>query len=318
MTREELKVLQNLPLDLKIEKSKLRINEFISRYGKDSVYISFSGGKDSTVLLDLIRKNYPDVLAVYCDTGLEYPEIKEFVKTIDNVTILKPEMNFKQVIKTHGYPLISKESAKNIYYARRSLEKGDMQKYRRYADGERIGKDGKPYTFNALSKLSKKILNSDIKVSWKCCDIMKKNPAKNFEKKTGMHPFIGTLATESKLRETEYLKHGCNAFTSARPLSTPLGFWTEQDILHYIKQNNLQIAPVYGEVVEENGMYKITGLQRTGCCYCLFGLHREKEPNRIQKLKTTHPKIWEYCLRDLEDGGLGLKKVLDFMEIPYE
>ena len=73
------------------------------------IYNSFSGGKDSTVLLDLVRRVFPDCPAVFIDTGLEYPELRDFVKTIDNVVWLKPEMNFKKVIETYGYPIISKE-----------------------------------------------------------------------------------------------------------------------------------------------------------------------------------------------------------------
>lgn len=94
MTKQErlylLKELQALPLDTKILKSKQRIREFYNELG-GKVYISFSGGKDSTVLLDLVRKEFPDTVAVYCDTGLEYPELKEFVKKQANVIIIKPK-----------------------------------------------------------------------------------------------------------------------------------------------------------------------------------------------------------------------------------
>ena len=90
MNLNELKLLQNYPLDLKIEKTKLRIREWVDYYGEDGVYISFSGGKDSTVLLDIVRSMYPDIEAVFSNTGLEFPEIVQFVKTFDNVTIIKP------------------------------------------------------------------------------------------------------------------------------------------------------------------------------------------------------------------------------------
>lgn len=114
-TVEELKMLQALPLDIKVAKTQARIREWVSRYGVDGVYVSFSGGKDSTVLLDIARKMYPDIEAVFVDTGLEYPEIRKFVKSFDNVTILRPKMRFDEVIKKYGYPFISKEISQCIY-----------------------------------------------------------------------------------------------------------------------------------------------------------------------------------------------------------
>lgn len=91
--------LQKLSLDDKILYSQVKIKEFyIAMRGK--VYISFSGGKDSTVLLHLVRSIYPDIPAVFVDTGLEFPEIREHVKAIENVTWIKPEMSFKKVIET--------------------------------------------------------------------------------------------------------------------------------------------------------------------------------------------------------------------------
>lgn len=85
------------------------------------MYVSFSGGKDSTVLLHLVRSLFPNVPAVFCNTGLEYPEIQQFVKSFENVEIIYPQKNFKEVITEFGYPLISKEVAEAAYYARRIL-----------------------------------------------------------------------------------------------------------------------------------------------------------------------------------------------------
>lgn len=119
-TKEDLAELQALPLELKIKLTQRRIREWYQYFG-GQVCVSFSGGKDSTVLLDIVRGIYPDVPAVFSDTGLEYPEIKEFVKTKENVEIVRPKINFRQVIETYGYPLVSKEVAEAIHYARRIL-----------------------------------------------------------------------------------------------------------------------------------------------------------------------------------------------------
>ena len=93
-TKEDLKILQAQDLDLKVMITKQRIREWVNYYGKDGVYISFSGGKDSTVLLHLVRELYPDIEAVFVNTGLEYPEIRDFVKTWDNVDWIKPQKSF--------------------------------------------------------------------------------------------------------------------------------------------------------------------------------------------------------------------------------
>ena len=98
---QRLKELQALPLERKVLITQSRILEWYN-YWNGQVYVSFSGGKDSTVLLHIVRNLFPDVEAVFVDTGLEYPELRAFVKTFDNVTCLKPKMNFRQVIDTYG------------------------------------------------------------------------------------------------------------------------------------------------------------------------------------------------------------------------
>ena len=118
----ELQQWQALPLNIKVLMTKDRIRSWVNEYGEDGVYVSFSGGKDSTVLLHIVRSMYPNVKAVFVDTGLEYPEIREFVKTFDNVDWLKPKMNFKQVIEKYGYPFISKEVSECVDGARKYLK----------------------------------------------------------------------------------------------------------------------------------------------------------------------------------------------------
>ena len=306
MNLNELRILQNYPLEMKIERTKQRIREWIDYYGENGAYISFSGGKDSTVLLDIARSIYPNVEAVFINTGLEYPEIYKFVKTFNNVTILKPEMNFKQVINTYGYPVISKENSQYIYEIRHSTE--NMKQRRLYGDSK--GRFKLPNKYHYL-------IDAPFEISNKCCEIMKKRPVKKFEKETGKVPIIGTMAEESSLRQQSYLQHGCNAFESKRPVSTPLGFWKQQDVLEYIYKNDLKIASVYGEVIEDKNLldectYSTTGCERTGCIYCLYGIQCDTTPNRIQRLKKTHTKQYNYCINKLKLG-----EVLDYIGVKY-
>lgn len=195
-TKNDLQTMQNWDFERKIKVTQTRIIEWYQHYS-GQVYISFSGGKDSAVLLDLARRVYPDISAVFVDTGLEYPEIREFVKTIDNVTWLKPSMNFRKVIETYGYPIGSKKTALNIEYGKKAKERGDIEQY-------------------------------------------------------------------------------------------------------------------------DEGKYSTTGCDRTGCVFCGFGCHLEKEPNRFQRLKMTHPKLWKYCMKSWNEGGLEMKKVLECIGVKSE
>lgn len=298
----QLAQMQGLPLALKVLKTTQRIKEWYEKYN-GNVYVSFSGGKDSTVLLNIARSIYPEIPAVFIDTGLEYPEIREFVKTLDNVVTLHPKMGFKEVIDTYGFPVISKEQAQYIMQWRTA--KSAKTKETRW-NGNKHGR-GK------ISEKWKFLVDAPFKISDRCCDVMKKNPAKLYEKLTGNHPIIGVMATESSKRVQDYLKFGCNAFNAKRPMSRPLGFWSEQDVLEYLKVYKIPYASVYGEIVEIEGVLQTTGVDRTGCVFCLFGITQGKGENRIQRLRRTHPKIYKYCME-----SLGMKTVLDYIKVSYD
>lgn len=287
----QLKQRQGLPLDIKIRLSQERIKSWYTHW-KGNVYISFSGGKDSTVLLHLVRELYPDVPAVFFDTGLEWPELREFVKTIDNVEWIKPKMGFKDVIDTYGYPVVSKENAQKIFEIR-TTKSDKLRNKRLYGDYKGNGK---------LPKKWVHLVDAPFNVSHACCSIMKKNPAKAYEKRTGRKPYVGIMAGDSSLRMTSYLSHGCNSFDSKRPMSNPLGFWLEKDIWEYIITRGIPYASIYDK-----------GYKNTGCVFCMFGAHLEKYPNKFQQMQKTHPKLHDYCI-----NKLGCGKVLDYIGVPYQ
>lgn len=298
MEHWQLKQMQSLPLEVKIQKTLQRIQEWYEHWD-GCVYVSFSGGKDSTVLLHLVRQMYPDTAAVFSDTGLEFPEIREFVRSIDNVTWLKPQMGFREVIKKYGYPIVSKDVSNCIEGGR----KGQVYRLNRL-DGTLKNNNGGKSRYDRSNW--NYLLTAPFKISENCCNVMKKTPFKKYEKETGKKAFIGTMAEESQLRTTSYLKSGCNAFEAKRPISTPLSFWTEDNVWQYTKLKNVNYSKIYD-----------MGYKRTGCVFCMFGCHLEKGNNRFQQLEITHPKLHQYCIKSIEDGGLGLGSVLDFIGVRH-
>ena len=324
-TREDLKAMQALDLDDKITITRIRIQEWYEHWD-GAVYVSFSGGKDSTVLLHLVRSLYPDVPAVFCDTGLEYPEVREHVFKTPNVVILRPKMDFRSVIAKYGYPVHSKEAAQRIEELRRN-PKGKAAI--RFVTGK--NEDGTESEYGAKG-LARKLIDADFKISSRCCEVMKKRPFYKYARESGRKGINGMMAEEGRIRQASYVLYGCNAFDLRHPASRPLMTWTEQDVLRYIKREGLEIPSVYGEIVPVpmgddtagqcemfgDGRLMTTGCDRTGCMFCMFGVHLEKEPNRFQRMKLTHPAIWRYCLKPWDEGGLGLKPVLDFLGVKYE
>lgn len=311
MTKQELTLLQALPLEVKILKTKARIREFISHFGQDGVYISFSGGKDSTVLLDLVRSEYPNVEAVFSNTGLEFPEVVQFAKSFDNVTMVRPKRTFKDVIENEGYPIVSKKVANMIRRLRMPEGKQENTK-RLFLTG--IKRDGTKGSYQSiLPKKWYSLIDAPFDTSERCCDVLKKEPIKTYCKSTGKLPIVGTMADEGQTRESKYLQTGCNSFYEGKEMCRPLGFWTEQDILEYIDTFKLPIASVYGEIRKTNcGKYYTTGESRTGCVFCGFGCHLEKGENRYQRLERTHPQLHDYCI-----NKLGFGEVLDYINVPY-
>ena len=310
---DDLKRMQEMSLEDKITRTKLLIKEWYE-YFDGKVAISFSGGKDSTVLLHIARQIYPDIPAVFFDTGLEYPEVREHVKTFDNVEWMKPKKNFKQIILEYGYPCVSKEVSQKIYDFKRT--KSDKLKDR-YLNGV-IDKNGKLNLRTRIPLKWRYLIDAPFDITHKCCYFMKKSLSHQYEKKNNVKMIVATTTEESALRTTSWILYGCNAFNSKKQQSRPMSFWTEQDILQYIKEYNIPIAKVYGDIIlDENGKYKTTGVDRTGCMFCMYGVQYEESPNRFEKMKMTHPKQYEWCMRDVDKGGLGLNKVLNYMGIPH-
>lgn len=351
----DLKQMQSVPLEGKILMTQERIRQWYDHWNRQ-VYVSFSGGKDSTVLKHIVDGMYDDVPAVFVNTGLEYPEIQTFVREVmagrygcfnPDVEILRPDMRFDDVIRKHGYPVVSKVVSKRVEEARRAIARGDHDAVCvQQIEGRYKAQDGSESLYN-YGKW-RFLLDAPFAISHKCCRVMKKAPFQLYGKRTGRKPIAGSMATESRTRLDKWLQYGCNAFNATNPISQPMSFWTEQDVLHYIKQFSVPYCPVYGDIrvkqspedtisgqinmIDYLGCYEpedtleTTGCTRTGCMFCMFGSQCEKAPNRFQRLKVTHPRQYAYCIGGgtMVDGlwqpskeGLGLGYVLDYIGVPY-
>lgn len=340
-TMEELKQWQALPLSIKILMTRERIRNWVNEFGEDGVYVSFSGGKDSTVLLDIVRKDYPNIEAVFVNTGLEYPSVRLFAESKENVTVLRPAMNFRDVIIKYGYPVISKEIAQTVWEVQHSIKKGKTAPtYRmKKLNGEATDKDGNISQYNIPQW--KFLTEAPFNISHKCCDVMKKKPCEKYEKKNSCYGIVATMADESRLRKEKWLKNGCNAFDLKRPQSNPMSFWTEQDVLTYIHTYNLAIADAYGQVVVKNDgvdgqinihdylgdyrdcEYETTGCKRTGCIFCMFGITQDKD--RFIRLAEQEPKLCDYVMRGGEfnqqrmwqpsKNGLGYWFIIEWLNV---
>lgn len=331
-TNEDLKVMQKWDLNRKIQVAQTRIMEWYIKHDK-KCYISFSGGKDSTVLADMAVKvcKMLDCKLVlwFSDTGLEFPEIRGHVKTfgkyledrydIEVETIMEyptdrkgKRVLFRDVILNEGYPIISKNVSQHIKGARNG-SKSSMA----LLDGT-YTTDGVHKSIFCCEKW-KFLLDAPFKISNQCCSLMKKQPAHRFNKRSGLLPIVGTMAEESKQRKTNWLQYGCNVFDGKEPASRPMSVWTEQNVLEYLSRFSIPYPSVYGEIKQDDkGNYYTTGYNRTGCVFCAYGCHHEKEPNRFQMLKQTHPKLHEYCMKPVDEGGLGMKEVLDYINVKTE
>lgn len=191
----------------------------------------------------------------------------------------------------YGYPLISKQVSNVINEGRRNIAGSRYRKlhgeYQRREGGKKSQFDQSRYL--PLSELP-------ILISEKCCEVNKKGPSHIYQHRTGRKSIVATMAEESLLRRQAWLTTGCNAFNAREPISKPMSIWREQDILEYITRYDTEICSVYGQIEKTDGKLRCTGCQRTGCVYCSLGVHLEKGETRFQRLKKTHPSLYEYCM----------------------
>lgn len=291
MNADILKERQGWTLNQKIDHSLGVIDQFVSRMDK-KVYVAFSGGKDSSVLLRLCEMLCPNIKAVFVNTGCEYPDIVRFVESMKvdhNIEVLRPSLTPRAVWSKYGFPLVSKEVAEDIH----AIRTNPSSKKARVALGE-------TNSIFALNKRWRYLIHAEYDVSNRCCYILKKLPSHKFQKLNGLSPILGILADESLLREKTYIRRGgCNHFGGAAT-SWPLAIWTDENIWDFVKQYNVRLADIY---------YK--GVERTGCVACGFGCQFKRD-RRLEILYKLYPKYYNMIM-NFENNGVKYRNALRIM-----
>lgn len=258
------------------------INRFMDQEN-GAIAVSFSGGQDSTILLDLVRRFIDkNIKGVFLNTGIEYPDIVRFVKTFDNIDIIKPKYSFFKIIKKYGLPIISKEQSRYI----EDIQNPNIcqkLKDKRLANGN-----------FSISKKWRYILNEDIKVSNKCCYHLKKSPLLKYANKNKIKFMTGERCSESSLRKQAY-------FTCILPNKcVPFRLWTDNMIKTYKDYYKVKIADCYKTET------------RTGCMYCMYGYHMEDvNNNRFTRLKKYYPNFYK---TGCKSSVLQLDKILRIID----
>jgi 3'-phosphoadenosine 5'-phosphosulfate sulfotransferase (PAPS reductase)/FAD synthetase len=357
-TGEQLLQMQQRPYGRKVNVTYAKFAEFCIE--KDwNVSISFSGGADSSVLLDMFSNHWKlcaeqhgnkPLLVIYANTSNEFASMPkhvhdfcEYEQKKHGITInlheVKGEQSYLDVVRTVGYPVVSKKVARMVSDVRKYLKETGTK----YADilqniepykiesADYLRELGLPHTVvlrltgvTSENRISKswsipkkwmKLIDAPFEVSDKCCDILKKQPLSLVQREANAFPIYATLAEDSQTRREAYLENGCNG----KAASTPMGFWLRQDVLRYLNENKIPLAPVYGEIVaHEDGKLEFTGEHNTGCKLCLFGCHLESDPNRIARLKEIEPATYNLAMKPVSEGGFGYKEVMTYcgMTVP--
>ena len=234
--------------------------------------------------MHLAREMFLDMPALLVDTGLEFPELVRAAKSTPNVEAVWPETSFKKVLETRGWPAIFKIVSEEVHFIRAS---------------PRVEASHPKAAWFKKSRWAF-LLRASFKISQYCCDALKKGPLK----REGCAHIVGTRADESWRRRLVCLQiGGCDLYDGRKKRSAPLSVWSEQDVSRCVQTRVLRLP--YGDLGK---ILSVTGRERAGCVFCLFGIHPEGLPNRLELMAKTHPR-----LHDLMINRLGAVEVLRWL-----
>ncbi|MDU4960177.1 MAG: hypothetical protein E6X17_05900 [Sporomusaceae bacterium] len=328
MTPSEFLQKQSLPYEAKIRHAEIRAREFYDRL--DAQVFCSVGGLDSITLLTFLRKTVDQNIPGVSVSILEDRSIQKIHRTFENFVFLKPLKSKVQVIREHGYPVISKEKAGKIRAlqnpteqnatVRHAIMTGETGEYGGYKTKETGSRMQLPQKWLNLfggpenEKYGTRYKTAPFKVSEECCYWMKEKPADDYAKSTGRKPYMGLMASEGGQRRFALVKHGCNYYGKTVTRSCPFAIFERQDLLQLAIDLNVPVPAIYGEIKRKSdGTLYTTRAQRTGCSMCGFGIHIEARPHRFDRLREDNYKEWRFWMYDM-----GWGQVLDYIGIKWE
>lgn len=281
------------------------IRDTVAKYGEGNFYISFSGGKDSTIIHYLIDLALPnnEIPRVFINTGIEYVDIVKFVKSLaasdPRFAIISPTKPISQVLEKYGYPFKSKEFSRKLGIFQKH---GDASKYiKLYLGG--LKKDGTKSKFVCPNCLRYQFSHDfDIKVSDQCCYELKKNPAHKWAKDNNKPiSILGLRQAEGGQRQNH---KGCAVFDKDgslikfKPLNPISDEWEEE----FIERNNIRLCNLY---------YPPFNFKRTGCKGCPYALDLQEQLTTMALYLPNERKqceiIWKKVYNEYRRIGYRLK-----------
>lgn len=277
------------------------------------------GGKNSTVLLHLVIQQAPNIPVIYNDTGVEFPETREFVEKTKqdwklNLHIARPEpgVSFWDISERLGWPLLGKEQSDNIERGQKKLEAAiawlESEAKACKPEQETSGNGFHPKNggnggngrltkeqiislagLDKLSDMELAMVGARVEISTRCCEYLKERPTKKLELELGADcKFLGIMASKSRRRALVWIDHGDyyyhkDYFKRTRGIwkASPLSIWMESDIWEYHEKNKLPHCKIYD-----------MGHDRNGCWTCGMGV----KFGQFEKLRKSHPKLFYYLM----------------------
>jgi len=279
-THQELAHWLSLDLDSKIAWSKITIERAIEKMDNPSV--AFSGGKDSTVLVHMLLPYKPNIITIYGNTTIEFPESIRFVRHLRdewklNFYEAKPEVTFWEIVEEYGWPLMGKT----------------------FGVGGVAHKSSRAMFFDDLAErgelTGQYAIQSRIPISSACCTFLKERPSIKMQKSLGVDGvFLGIMASESRQRRFNFLQYGELYYPKTQRIwkCHPMAIWTDDDVWEYIRRFNIPYSELY-----DMGFYrgdKFIHHTRNGCMFC--GMDIRFADNHLSIMRHTHPKAWEMIM----------------------